>query len=63
MMNNRSAVMNYKAHQLFVSTDDPDAGYVQLTRSGEWVYLTVDGKSVGVIPASEFDRVASVVAV
>jgi hypothetical protein len=62
MPSNISVVVNYKESAIFASNADPDVGYVQLTKSGDQVFIVVDGKSVGFVPASEFDRVASLVA-
>ena len=58
---NISVVVNYKEAALFARNDDSDKGYLQFTRSGDQVFITVDGKSVGFVPTAEFDRVASVV--
>lgn len=59
-MSNISVVVNYKESQLFASNDDPDIGYVQFTRSGDMVFISVDGKSVGFVPADEFARVSKI---
>ena len=56
-MGNKSVVVNYKESQIFASNDDPDKGYVQFTRSGDMVFISVDGKSVGFVPADEFASV------
>ena len=60
MMGNKSVVVNYKESQIFVSNTDPDMGYVQFTRSGDKVFISVDGKSVGFVPADEFARVSMI---
>lgn len=57
MEHNVSVVVNYKESQLFTKREDPDAGYLQITRSGEWVFITVDGKAIGVVPVDEFARI------
>jgi hypothetical protein len=59
-MGNVSVVVNYKSNEIFTADDAPDAGYVQFTRSGNRVYLSVDGKSVGFVPVTEFDRVQKI---
>lgn len=59
MPSNISVVVNYEEHTIF-PTGQP-TGYVQFTKSGDLVYLVVDGKPVGIMPASEFDSVARLV--
>jgi hypothetical protein len=51
---NRSAsvVLNYEAHN-----PGDSAGYIQLTRSAGRVFIVVDGRPVGRIPAKEFASV------
>jgi hypothetical protein len=56
-MGNKSVVVNYKEHAIFTRNDDPDVGYVQFTKSGDQVFIVVDGKPVGIVPADEFARV------
>jgi len=59
-MSNRSVVVNYEDHTIF-PTGQAD-GYLQFTRSGDSVFITQDGRSIGIVSAAEFDRVASLVA-
>jgi len=54
MSSNISVVVNYKESTIFASNDAPDAGYVQFTKSGDMVFITVDGKSVGFVPVADF---------
>jgi len=54
MSHNVSVVINYSKPEIFSDYADRD-GYIQLTRSAGRVYLTVDGRDVGSMPAEEFN--------
>ena len=54
-MSNVSVVVNYEEHNIFPTGEA--TGYVQFTRSGNYVYITADGKPVGMVPTAEFSRV------
>jgi len=58
-MGNKSVVVNYKPEQIFTTEDTPDAGYIQFTRSDNWVYITRDGKAMGMVLADQFNIVCT----
>jgi hypothetical protein len=57
---NKSVVVNYKSNEIFATNDSPDVGYVQFVKTAERVYISVDGKSVGFVPADEFARISKI---